>query len=243
MYYCRSCCRPCNGIRLWLRKQLVCQEILAVATAVIFPLKKLLSAVEVVVQNWTGVWERGKAGSSYDRKMGALKAFIFFMFNYISSILPLCGLLGDQLEFIVTTDSGYMQLMYTNWRKNTKHQTFDNVKLRSQVLKRKSKLQSLQADRIESHCTNAVCRANCAAWELGYLLPMETVQSGNMLSSQRNAIILWMHTVLWNSTEEEKKSPACFVIVFLGLTKVKKTMKMIEIPKRHTFYTWDVILR
>lgn len=180
MYDCCSCCRPCNGIRLWLRKELVCQEILAVATAVIFPLKKVLSAVEVVIQNWTGVWERGKAGSRYGREMGVLKAFLFSCltisiasYHYVIYQESSWNLESPQ---ILATCS----LCYTNWGKNTKHQTFDNVKLCSQLLERKIKLQPLQADRTESHCANAVCHKNCAAWELSYLLPMETVQAGDM---------------------------------------------------------------
>jgi len=43
--------------------------------------------------------------------MEVLKAFVCLMLNYIGSILPLRGLLAEQLGFIVTTDSGYMQPM------------------------------------------------------------------------------------------------------------------------------------
>lgn len=74
----------------------------------IFPLKKVLSAVETVIQNRTGVRERGKAGSGYDGKARTLNVSVVLTFYCTSSVPLLCG---EQLEFIVATGCGYRQLL------------------------------------------------------------------------------------------------------------------------------------
>lgn len=117
---CCSCCRPCNGIRLWLREQRLCQEILAVAAAVIFPLKKGLSAVEVMIQNGTGGWQRGKAVSRYDRKMEVLKASIFPCLT--ASVASYhCADQGSSCNLRSPQILPTCSLCYTNWGKKTQN--------------------------------------------------------------------------------------------------------------------------